>query len=144
MHHNNIESFIYFQLSFYDERGLKISSLGRSSKHYVSRGFLCDVIGCMPWPDIINLFLTKPITKNEEMLINTFTKYAHLYLLIGYFNYLADMPNVNFPVLMVCIFLRSKFIKHLTIVYISPFWKSQLPFAKKGMPYRLWLTGGTN
>ncbi|XP_039753368.1 uncharacterized protein LOC120628811 [Pararge aegeria] len=96
-----LDIFFKIFLGYYDDRGLLVTSLRQSTKRYISRGFFCDVVGCLPWPDIINLFLTTPITENKEMLINTFSKFAHLYILMGYFNYLADMPNVNFAFLMI-------------------------------------------
>ncbi|XP_045772841.1 uncharacterized protein LOC123872557 [Maniola jurtina] len=96
-----LDIFFKIFLGYYDERGLLITSFGKTTKHYMSRGFLCDLIGCLPWPEIINLFLAKPISENEAMLINTFSKFAHLYILMGYFNYLADCPNVNFVLLMI-------------------------------------------
>ncbi|XP_069359581.1 uncharacterized protein [Maniola hyperantus] len=92
---------IYYHLGYYNECGLLITSLRLTTKRYISRGFLCDLIGCLPWPETINLFLAKPISENEAMLINTFSKFAHLYILMGYFNYLADRPNVNFVLLMI-------------------------------------------
>ncbi|CAH2230056.1 jg20265 [Pararge aegeria aegeria] len=101
--HTTVQDYVekYRNLGYYDDRGLLVTSLRQSTKRYISRGFFCDVVGCLPWPDIINLFLTTPITENKEMLINTFSKFAHLYILMGYFNYLADMPNVNFAFLMI-------------------------------------------
>lgn len=70
-------------------------------KHYISRGFIFDLIGCLPCYKIFNLFTTKTINENDGMLINTLSKFAHLYLLMGYFNYVADMPNVNYAYVMV-------------------------------------------
>lgn len=72
-----------------------------SIKNYVTRGFAFDVIGCMPIVEVINLISTENIKENDAMLINTLGKYAHLYLVFGYFNYKADIPTINFTYVMV-------------------------------------------
>lgn len=88
-------------MGYYDQRGLLITSLRKSIPHYLSRGFIFDVIGCIPIYHIYNALMTTTINENDGMLITTISKFAHLYLLTGYFNYLADMPNTNFSFLMV-------------------------------------------
>ncbi|XP_052741512.1 uncharacterized protein LOC112050590 [Bicyclus anynana] len=96
-----LDIFFKIFLGYYDARGLLITNVHQRTRRYISRGFVCDLVGCLPWPDMINQFITEPITGNQALLINTFSKFAHLYLFIGYFNYMADMPNVNFAFLMI-------------------------------------------
>ncbi|XP_045447816.1 uncharacterized protein LOC123656152, partial [Melitaea cinxia] len=88
-------------VGYYNDRGLLITSLPKTMKHYMSRGFIFDLIGCLPCYKIFNLFTTNTINENDGMLINTLSKFAHLYLLMGYFNYVADVPNVNFAYVMI-------------------------------------------
>ncbi|CAH2096427.1 unnamed protein product [Euphydryas editha] len=96
-----IDIIIKMFVGYYNDRGLLITSLPKVMKHYMSRGFIFDLIGCLPCHLIFNLFTTKTIGENDGMLVNTLSKFAHLYLLMGYFNYAADMPNVNFAYAMI-------------------------------------------
>ncbi|XP_050351167.1 uncharacterized protein LOC126773950 [Nymphalis io] len=89
------------KMGYYDERGLLITSLQKTIIHYVSRGFVFDLIGCLPCYQIINLFTTKTINESNGMLLDTISKFAHMYIIMGYFNYLADRPNISFAVLMI-------------------------------------------
>ncbi|XP_046965855.1 uncharacterized protein LOC124534190 [Vanessa cardui] len=90
-----------FFVGYYDERGLLITSLRKTIIHYVCRGFVFDLIGCLPCYQIINLFTTKTINESNGMLLDTISKFAHLYILMGYFNYIADRPNISFAFLMI-------------------------------------------
>nr|XP_032517842.1 LOW QUALITY PROTEIN: uncharacterized protein LOC116770465 [Danaus plexippus plexippus] len=96
-----IDIFLKMFLAYYDTNGLLITSLPMSIKNYVTRGFAFDVIGCMPIVEVINLISTENIKENDAMLINTLGKYAHLYLVFGYFNYKADIPTINFTYVMI-------------------------------------------
>ncbi|CAH0715726.1 unnamed protein product, partial [Brenthis ino] len=91
----------YRNMGFYDQRGLLITSMRKTIPHYLSRGFIFDVFGCMPFYQTVSLFVTTTIEENDGMLIDTMSKFAHLYLLTGYFDYVADMPNINFCLLMI-------------------------------------------
>ncbi|XP_038210062.1 uncharacterized protein LOC119830942 [Zerene cesonia] len=88
-------------LAYYDERGLLITDLSKRLNHYVSRGFILDVIGCVPLHPLIYVILSRQIDDDEASLINTAAKFALLYLILGYFNYLADLPHRNNALYMI-------------------------------------------
>ncbi|CAG4956404.1 unnamed protein product [Colias eurytheme] len=96
-----VDIFIKCLLAYYDGRGLLITDLSKRLKHYISRGFILDVIGCVPLHPLINIILSRQIDGNEEALINTTAKFALMYLILGYFNYLADLPHRNNALYMI-------------------------------------------
>ncbi|XP_045498248.1 uncharacterized protein LOC123696222 [Colias croceus] len=96
-----VDIFIKCLLAYYDGRGLLITDLSKRLKHYISRGFILDVIGCVPLHPLINVILSRQIDGNEEALINTTSKFALMYLILGYFNYLADLPHRNNALYMI-------------------------------------------
>ncbi|CAG4940809.1 unnamed protein product [Parnassius apollo] len=87
-------------MPYYDKRGLLIKDKRACIKHYLVRGFLMDVIGVAPFYELFMLYLSKDIEDNDALLINTLRKFAHLYLVMGYFDYLADTPTLNMAYLM--------------------------------------------
>ncbi|XP_030020261.2 uncharacterized protein LOC115440191 [Manduca sexta] len=88
-------------LAYYDERGLLIYDKRKCMIHYLLRGFLLDVIGAFPLFEVLRILLSAPIDDDDAMLVNTFCKFAHLYILYGYFNYIADVPTINVTYIMI-------------------------------------------
>nr|XP_037868548.1 uncharacterized protein LOC101743360 isoform X2 [Bombyx mori] len=86
---------IKLSLPYYDEKGILIYDKLKCVKHYLSRGFLLDIIGVLPWFQIAGSLLENETDENDAMLINTMCRFAHLYILFGYFDYLGDKPNIN-------------------------------------------------
>lgn len=85
--------------------GILISDKRKCLYHYLTRSFILDITGALPWIEAIKPFISKHINDNNKMLINTASKFAHLYILFGYFNYIADQPTNNITYIMVCIFI---------------------------------------
>ncbi|XP_061716616.1 LOW QUALITY PROTEIN: uncharacterized protein LOC133524547, partial [Cydia pomonella] len=98
-----VKCLLFFQASYYDERGLLIYSKWKCFCHYSSRGLLLDIIALVPWymlPAVSPIY----IAQDTALLIYAVSKYARLHLFFGYFNYLADTPLANVSTLLVCIF----------------------------------------
>lgn len=72
--------------------------------HYLTRGFFLDIVGAVPWFEIFRVILSTEIYDQEAMLINTFCKFAHLYIVMAFFNHIADQPSVNSLYILVGIF----------------------------------------
>ncbi|CAK1580039.1 unnamed protein product [Parnassius mnemosyne] len=89
------------EMPYYDKRGLLITDIRACIKHYLARGFLMDVIGVTPFYELFMVYLNKEIDDNDALLINTLSIFAHLYLVVGYFDYLADTPTVNKALIMI-------------------------------------------
>ncbi|XP_052757633.1 uncharacterized protein LOC113519257 [Galleria mellonella] len=96
-----IDIIIKLFLAYYDENGILIYSKRRCVWNYLSRGFLMDVIGTLPVFELCRLVLRQKISIDQIMLINTVCKFAHLYILTGYFNYIADVPSINSGYLLI-------------------------------------------
>ncbi|XP_045487137.1 uncharacterized protein LOC110995240 [Pieris rapae] len=110
--------FIKLFLAFYNEKGLLITDLKERCKHYLSRGFLVDVVGCVP----VKTILSTNTGQNEAVLINTVSKFAHFYIIMGYFNYLADLPNRNMTFYMI---LKMQIMTILVILGTSNYFVSR-------------------
>ncbi|XP_053609987.1 uncharacterized protein LOC128674978 isoform X1 [Plodia interpunctella] len=80
-------------LAYYDDKGILVTARQKTITNYVTRGFTMDLIGLIPWDSVLKLLLSKSIPDGYLKLINTTTQFAHLYLLTGYFDYLADRPS---------------------------------------------------
>ncbi|XP_060803400.1 uncharacterized protein LOC106129229 [Amyelois transitella] len=82
-----------FFLAYYDERGILITSRQKTMAHYLTRGFCMDVIGCVPWDHVLQMLLSRELDEGSLNLINTTARFAHLYILTGFLDYLADRPS---------------------------------------------------
>ncbi|KOB64583.1 hypothetical protein OBRU01_23987 [Operophtera brumata] len=82
------------QLSYYDDRGLIVTDKMWCVFHYLTRGFCLDVIGALPWFEVLRGVPSEHIDDDTTMLMNTVCKFAHLYIILGYFDYIGDAPNV--------------------------------------------------
>ncbi|CAK1556427.1 unnamed protein product [Leptosia nina] len=98
-----VEDYVkkYKDLAYYNSKGLLITDLSERLKHYMRRGFICDVIGSVPINPIVSVVLSRRVEQDEEALIYTASKFAHFYLIMGYFDYLSDMPNRNIAFYMI-------------------------------------------
>ncbi|XP_072948799.1 uncharacterized protein [Epargyreus clarus] len=103
-------------LGYYDKRGLLITDKMKCLLHYLSHGFILDIIGVLPVCDLTRMVMTKEIDENSSLFINTLSKFAHLYLLTGYFDYIADTPVVNMAYVMI---LKWQVVTLLTILAAS-------------------------
>ncbi|VVC87362.1 unnamed protein product [Leptidea sinapis] len=109
-------------LAFYIEKGILITHIGKCWKHYLSRGFILDVLGCAPMYLILNIILPSNIDENNEVLLNTIMKFAHLYMLLGYFNYIADSPTKNIAFYMI---LKFHILSILVVLGTSSYFVSR-------------------
>lgn len=80
-----------------------ISAKKQCFLNYISKGFLLDLIGALPVYQIAQLFLTQNISVDNCLLMNTICRFAHIYILFAYFEYISDLPTVNIAYLMVSI-----------------------------------------
>ncbi|XP_053610026.1 uncharacterized protein LOC128675003 isoform X2 [Plodia interpunctella] len=80
-------------LAYYDDKGILVTARQKTITNYVTRGFTMDIIGLIPWDSVLKLLLSRNIPDGYLKLINTTTQFAHLYILTGYFDYLADQPT---------------------------------------------------
>ncbi|XP_063825927.1 uncharacterized protein LOC135075413 [Ostrinia nubilalis] len=82
-------------VSYYNEKGILIYDTRMCIRHYLTRGFFLDVVGAVPWSEFFKIILTYEITETQAMFMNTFCKFAHLYILMEFFNHIADLPSLN-------------------------------------------------
>lgn len=102
-------NYFKLQLPYYNKHGLVISAKRKCILHYISRGFLLDIIGSFPVNSLLaNLVLHDP-SPNFVFLCQTLCKFAHLYLILGFFQYEADQPSVNAAYLTVSYYFLDLF-----------------------------------
>ncbi|CAK1580027.1 unnamed protein product [Parnassius mnemosyne] len=137
-------------IPYYDKRGLLITDIRACIKHYLVRGFLMDVIGVTPFYELFMVYLNKDIDENDALLINTLSRFAHLYLVVGYFDYLADTPTVDIALIMV---LKWKVISILLMCAASHYfvkkciyfnWDSSGTFTNATLISKCWLPTSTD
>ncbi|VVC87363.1 unnamed protein product [Leptidea sinapis] len=71
---------------------------------------------------ILNIILPSNIDENNEVLLNTIMKFAHLYMLLGYFNYIADSPTKNIAFYMI---LKFHILSILVVLGTSSYFVSR-------------------
>ncbi|XP_075977962.1 uncharacterized protein LOC142977760 [Anticarsia gemmatalis] len=81
-------------LAYYDHRGVIITDKFRCLVNYLTRGFLTDFIGAMPWYSLIRAILYAELSSGAVLNINTACKFTQIYILFSYFNYVSDMPTI--------------------------------------------------
>lgn len=70
----------------------------------MSKALILDLIGALPWFQVLKALLTTEIDENTTFLINTVCKFAHIYILFAYFEYISDTPTVKVTYIMVSIY----------------------------------------
>uniref|UniRef100_A0A2A4JX54 Cyclic nucleotide-binding domain-containing protein n=1 Tax=Heliothis virescens TaxID=7102 RepID=A0A2A4JX54_HELVI len=81
-------------LPYYDKRGLCITDKKKCIANYLGKGFVLDIAGAVPWFSVLKALIYKEITDDTTFLINTVCKFAHLYILFAYFDYITDIPTI--------------------------------------------------
>nr|XP_049707437.1 uncharacterized protein LOC110381372 isoform X2 [Helicoverpa armigera] len=82
-------------MPYYDNRGILITDRQKCFLNYASKAFVLDVIGAVPWFDVIKSILESEIDDDTSFLMNTLCKFAHIYIIFAYFQYISDIPTVN-------------------------------------------------
>ncbi|CAB3236660.1 unnamed protein product [Arctia plantaginis] len=90
-----IDIILKIFIRYHDSRGLLIRGKGKCLLNYLTKGFLLDIIGVLPWFEVFRTLMTKDINWNDALLINTCCKFAHIYILFAYFDYISDLPTVH-------------------------------------------------
>ncbi|KAL0883348.1 hypothetical protein ABMA27_016755 [Loxostege sticticalis] len=90
-----IDIILKMFVSYFNEKGILIYETRMCIAHYLTRGFLLDIVGAVPWFEFFRVILTKTIDDNQAMLINTTCKFAHIYIVMAFFNHVADQPAVK-------------------------------------------------
>lgn len=94
------------QIAYHDNRGILITDRKKCLLNYLSKAFILDLIGALPWFEVLRGLLTQEINDDATFLINTVCKFAHIYILFAYFQYISDTPMVKLTYIMVCIYFR--------------------------------------
>ncbi|XP_068633507.1 uncharacterized protein [Battus philenor] len=96
-----IDMIIKLFMPYYDQRGLLVTDLRSCMSHYLTRTFIMDAIGALPVYEVYSVVMSKAIEDDDALLVNTLSRFAHIYIVIGYFDYLADNPSANIAYIMI-------------------------------------------
>ncbi|KAJ0176781.1 hypothetical protein K1T71_007960 [Dendrolimus kikuchii] len=88
-------------LAYHDHRGLLITDKRMCLMHYLTRGFVIDIMGCVPWFEFFINRVDTYVEDDHVLMVSTVCKFGHVYILFGYFNYIADAPTVNIALIKV-------------------------------------------
>ncbi|XP_063898424.1 uncharacterized protein LOC110381481 isoform X1 [Helicoverpa armigera] len=111
-----IDIVIKLCLPYYDSRGLYITDKKMCLTNYLTKGFLLDITGAVPWFSVLKALIYQEISDDASFLINTVCKFAHLYILFAYFDYITDIPTVNLTYIMI---IKWQIVNVLLVMGIS-------------------------
>uniref|UniRef100_A0A2H1WZX0 SFRICE_009550 n=1 Tax=Spodoptera frugiperda TaxID=7108 RepID=A0A2H1WZX0_SPOFR len=96
-----IDIVIKLCLPYYNSRGIYVTDKSLCLRNYLAKGFLLDIIGVVPWFSVLRALISHEISDDSTFLINTVCKFAHIYIIFAYFDYITDVPTVNLTYIMV-------------------------------------------
>ncbi|XP_022838087.1 uncharacterized protein LOC111365121 [Spodoptera litura] len=96
-----VDIIIKLCLPYYNRRGLYVTDKSLCLRNYLTKGFLLDIIGAFPWHSVLRALISHEIDDDSTFLINTVCKFAHIYIIFAYFDYITDVPTVNFTYIMI-------------------------------------------
>ncbi|XP_013144136.1 PREDICTED: uncharacterized protein LOC106107699 isoform X2 [Papilio polytes] len=144
-----IDIILKLFMPYYDHRGLLITDFRCCLRHYLTGTFLMDAIGLLPIYEIYIVVMSKVVEDDDALIINTFSRFAHLYIVIGYFDYLADTPTANIAYIMM---FKWQLISVLVMFAVSHYfikicinfnWDANGGFINATLISRCWLPSHT-
>uniref|UniRef100_A0A2H1VVY2 SFRICE_007402 n=1 Tax=Spodoptera frugiperda TaxID=7108 RepID=A0A2H1VVY2_SPOFR len=90
-----IDIILKLFLAYHDDRGIIITNTKKCFVNYITKAFILDLIGVIPVYEVLKALLSAEIDDDTSFLINTVCKFAHIYILFAYFQYISDLPTVN-------------------------------------------------
>ncbi|KAF9415416.1 hypothetical protein HW555_006943 [Spodoptera exigua] len=96
-----VDIIIKLCLPYYDKRGICITDKALCLRNYLTKGFLLDIIGALPWFSVFRALISHEIDDDTTFLMNTVSKFAHIYIIFAYFDYITDVPTLNCTYIMI-------------------------------------------
>lgn len=82
------------QTGYYTEDGILVQDFKSCALHYASRTLLLDLLASIHLHKLLEILDLEHMEYKNKCLLNTATKFVtQLYVIIGYLNYLADVPS---------------------------------------------------